>query len=339
MFDKRSLIRRLRELPFSRKEYWVVAGGAMVLHGFRQQTRDIDLGCSTLLADQLERQGYPVSRCDDGTRKILYSEDVEIFENWLEGTVELVSGVPVIRVDGLIEMKKKLGREKDLADIARIGFTRKDQKTMISMEDYKKNPCKAFSIPYWKGKGLTVPANMKIIHKDEFDEKLLDDYLDSRFFRLKHSLNSIPELRIPEVKLEVIQSGRIKELADMINRSYAHSEIRVSEEDIRSLTATPVYCPELWIGAMLDDKLIGSILCDFDAEVGEAIVEWLQVLPEYRGRGIASALVCRALKTMRRFADFATVSGDCDNVTNPERVYRNCGFEGNDVWHILREKS
>ncbi len=128
MFDKRSLIRRLRELPFSRKEYWVVAGGAMVLHGFRQQTRDIDLGCSTLLADQLERQGYPVSRCDDGTRKILYSEDVEIFENWLEGTVELVSGVPVIRVDGLIEMKKKLGREKDLADIARIGFTRKDQK-------------------------------------------------------------------------------------------------------------------------------------------------------------------------------------------------------------------
>ena len=92
----------------------------MVLHGFRAQTHDIDLGCSTLLADKLEQQGYTVSRYEDGTRKILYSEDVEIFENWVEGTVEIISGVPVVCVDGLIQMKKKLGRDKDLTDIALI---------------------------------------------------------------------------------------------------------------------------------------------------------------------------------------------------------------------------
>ena len=120
MFDKRSLILRLKELSFPEKEYWVVAGGAMVLHGFRPQTHDIDLGCSTLLADQLEQRGYPVSRCDDGTRKILYSEDIEIFENWIEDTAEIISGVPVVSIDGLIQMKKKLGREKDLADVALI---------------------------------------------------------------------------------------------------------------------------------------------------------------------------------------------------------------------------
>lgn len=118
MFDKQSLIQRLKELSFPEKEYWVVAGGAMVLHGFRTQTHDIDLGCSTLLADKLEQQGYFVSHCDDGNRKISYSEDIEIFENWLEGTVEIISGVPVVCVDGLIQMKKELGREKDLADIA-----------------------------------------------------------------------------------------------------------------------------------------------------------------------------------------------------------------------------
>ncbi len=49
----------------------------------------------------MEQQGYFVSRCDDGTRRILYSEDIEIFENWLEGIVEIISGVPVVcrRVD------------------------------------------------------------------------------------------------------------------------------------------------------------------------------------------------------------------------------------------------
>ncbi len=126
MFEKLSLLNRLRKLPFSEKEYWVVAGGAMVLHGFRPQTRDIDLGCTTLLADKLERQGYAVSYCEDGTRKILYSENIEIFENWIEDTVEIIGGVPVVSIDGLIEMKKKLGREKDLEDIALIEKVRKN---------------------------------------------------------------------------------------------------------------------------------------------------------------------------------------------------------------------
>ena len=120
MFDKYSMLQRLQELPFSKKEYWVVAGGAMVLHGFRPRTHDIDLGCTKLLADKLEQQGYAVSYCEDGTRKILYSENIEIFENWIEGTVDIISGVPVVCVDGLIQMKKKLGREKDLADIELI---------------------------------------------------------------------------------------------------------------------------------------------------------------------------------------------------------------------------
>lgn len=120
MFDKYSLLQQLQKLSFPEEEYWVVAGGAMVLHGVRPQTHDIDLGCSTLLADKLEQQGYAVSRCEDGTRKILYSENIEIFENWIEGAVEIISGVPVVCIDGLIQMKKKLGREKDLADIALI---------------------------------------------------------------------------------------------------------------------------------------------------------------------------------------------------------------------------
>ena len=77
------------------------------------------------MADKLEQQGYVVSCCEDGTRKILYSENIEIFENWIDGTVEIISSVPVVCIDGLIQMKKKLGREKDLEDIALIEKTRK----------------------------------------------------------------------------------------------------------------------------------------------------------------------------------------------------------------------
>lgn len=124
MFDLPTLLKRLRELPFPETEYWAVAGAAMVLHGFRPQTRDIDLGCSTLLADQLEGQGCAVSRCADGTRRIAYAQDVELFERWLEGSVGRAQGVPVVSVEGLVQMKRKLGRDKDLADVALIEAAR-----------------------------------------------------------------------------------------------------------------------------------------------------------------------------------------------------------------------
>lgn len=209
---------------------------------------------------------------------------------------------------------------------------------MISIEEYKKNPCKASSIPYWKAKSLILPANMKITHSDNFNEKLLIDYFDEKYFRLIHRLTQIPRFDCPGIDFEVIRPDRTHELVDMINCSYTHSKIHINEDYVNGLTSTQVYCPELWIGAVSDGKLIGSILCDFDGEVGEAVIEWLQVLPEYRNRGIASALICKALRKISCFADFVTVSGECDNTTRPERVYRHCGFEGEDVWHILTKK-
>ncbi len=50
--NKTDLLAKLRALPYDPAAYWVVAGGAMVLHGLREETRDLDLGCSSALADR-----------------------------------------------------------------------------------------------------------------------------------------------------------------------------------------------------------------------------------------------------------------------------------------------
>ena len=42
---------------------------------------------------------------------------------------------------------------------------------------------------------------------------------------------------------------------------------------------------------------------------------------------------------MKEKADFVTVSGECDNPTNPETLYRKCGFNGNDIWYVFREEA
>lgn len=100
---KEDIIQRLNALNFDKKEYWLIAGSAMVFYGLREQTNDIDLGCTPKLANQLEALSFPTEYLSDGTRKITCGQ--------------LVDNFPVISLHGLWEMKEYLGREKDYADI------------------------------------------------------------------------------------------------------------------------------------------------------------------------------------------------------------------------------
>ena len=138
---KAEMIARLRDFPYDPGEYWVITGGAMVLYGIREDSSDIDLGCTTTLADRLEKEGFLYQVTSDGNRWFKIGEDIEVFENWLYDTTECVCGIPVISLQGLIEMKKELGREKDFRDIRLINdFLARDGKNPweeISLDDYE----------------------------------------------------------------------------------------------------------------------------------------------------------------------------------------------------------
>jgi len=118
--NKQEILQKLQSLGLPQEDYWLIAGSAMVLHGVKDETRDIDLGCSKRLADRLEADGFPVERMPDGSRKFTLGSDIEIFEEWLFDRVEAAGGFPVISLKGLIMMKESLNREKDRADIAAI---------------------------------------------------------------------------------------------------------------------------------------------------------------------------------------------------------------------------
>ena len=118
--DKAEILDILARFPYPREDYWVIAGSAMVLYGIRERTHDIDLGCTSKMADLLERDGFLEGRSQGGGRQFRYGEDIEIFENWLEGAITTVEGFQTVTVEGLIEMKRELGREKDLRDLRLI---------------------------------------------------------------------------------------------------------------------------------------------------------------------------------------------------------------------------
>ena len=118
--NKQEILNCLIEFPYKRNEYWLITGGAMVLYGIREQTTDIDLGCSKLLADKLEADGFLFKKTDDGKRWFRYGDNIEIFEEWLRDTTKTVGGFNVVSIKGLIEIKQELGRDKDKKDIEMI---------------------------------------------------------------------------------------------------------------------------------------------------------------------------------------------------------------------------
>lgn len=120
MLNKEEILCLLKEAAFDIHEYWVTSGAAMVLHGIKDMTRDIDLGCTSRMADELETEGFHTEVLRDGSRRIVFSKTIEVFENWIEDQVILLEGLPVVSIDGMIQMKEKLGREKDQADILLI---------------------------------------------------------------------------------------------------------------------------------------------------------------------------------------------------------------------------
>lgn len=117
--------------------------------------------------------------------------------------------------------------------------------------------------------------------------------------------------------------------------------MRCNTIQMESYTKTSVYTPKLWIlvKETARNRLAGCGIADYDSEAKELILEWIQVLPEYRGQKIGQLIVNELLLRMQGIAAFATVSGKADNITNPEKLYRKCGFVGNDIWHIMEKQA
>ncbi|MDT8715351.1 hypothetical protein IAI10_01505 [Clostridium sp. 19966] len=49
MLYKEDIIKILKDVDLPLNEYWITSGAGLVIHGVKETTRDIDLGCTTNL--------------------------------------------------------------------------------------------------------------------------------------------------------------------------------------------------------------------------------------------------------------------------------------------------
>ena len=179
-----------------------------------------------------------------------------------------------------------------------------------------------------------------LLHQD-FENLLPPETFPDRqcYFRLFHSLRAVPAPNLPK-GFSFATSDPLadsEEIAQVINACYA--DINLSPEAIRSWKDHPVFSADLWVW-VIDEKRnqpAGLGIAEFDRAIAEGSLEWIQILPAYRGKGLGKQLVYDLLMRLAGRAEFATVAGQVDNHTNPERLYRGCGFQGDDLWWVLRK--
>lgn len=182
-------------------------------------------------------------------------------------------------------------------------------------------------------------ASLAVMHQDyvsadvgqRFDEQ-------ERYFRLIHTGAPLSDSGLPPdfSFAPVAIPGDVAAVSNLIGRCY--DDLKPKPETVACWTRHSVFSSDLWVWVIrcTTGEPVALGIAELDTRIGEGSLEWVQVLPAYRGCRIGSALVHELLRRLASWADFVTVSGRVDNASAPEALYRRCGFAGDDVWWVFR---
>ena len=210
----------------------------------------------------------------------------------------------------------------------------------ITQDKYLGDPCGTCATAFWKNSCFKKPKGVKIMHEKDFQPAYEKDFHVTRYFRLIHNLQRIETGSLHKsYYFQTVNTHTQKgTVAHLINRCYENANITLKQVD--KWTKYKVFDNNLWIFIYETSSPypVALGIADFDDEIKEGSLEWIQTLPEERGKGLGQALVTELLLRLMSKANFVTVSGQKDNKTNPEALYRKCGFTGEDIWCVLTPK-
>jgi GNAT superfamily N-acetyltransferase len=130
----------------------------------------------------------------------------------------------------------------------------------------------------------------------------------------------------------------IDALVQLISTCYP--SMYITRAVVRGWLQHPVYDPSMWLWVVhlkTGDKA-GLGIAERDRQVPEASLEWIQVHPAYRKRGVGRAVVTELVRRAADHVSIITVSGEFENAHQPALLYRRCGFGGEDIWWLFSDQ-
>lgn len=208
----------------------------------------------------------------------------------------------------------------------------------MTIEEYLSDPCGKSPLPYYKYKRFKPGLTLRVYHERDYSGQ----GKSQAFFRCIHNLKNIGSYALKDgYSLSVMAMDTLEEkeaLSAFVSKCYRQERLPVHQ--IQGMVESDHYEPSVWLKIQdAENKIVATAVSEKDTQAREGCLEWIQVLPSHQGLGLGKVLVVASLLAFEGSVDFVTVSGRLDNMTNPHRLYKKCGFTGQDVWHFVEETS
>lgn len=154
---------------------------------------------------------------------------------------------------------------------------------------------------------------------------------------VRPNLDDIPDRRLPEgVEVRPVEEDHLRAIweADVEAFRDHRGYVEQTETDWEAWLDAPNFDPSLWQVAWTGDRVVGQVRSYIDPEENLAFgrlrgwTEDISTAREWRGQGIAGALICSSMHLLaQRGMTEAALGVDTENPTGALHLYESLGFE------------
>jgi len=174
-------------------------------------------------------------------------------------------------------------------------------------------------------------------------------YRPARWFfeMLRVGLDDVPDLPLPPgIEVRPVTPDQYRAVWEATAEALAEEwDGKVpTEEAFRRWLANPLMDPSLWQVAWDGDRVVGTVLPYINGQENArysrrwGYTETIMVKQGYRGRGIAKALIARALVAIREHGmEAANLGVDSENASGALRLYEGMGYRPYRRWVTYRK--
>ena len=117
---KEELFKLAASIDLPKEEYSIISGGALVIHGLREQTNDLDIDI-TAKGLEILRKNFNIELINEEKKQYKVTDEIECFlVEKLESDIVYIDNYPCESLISVYKLKKRMNREKDRADILAI---------------------------------------------------------------------------------------------------------------------------------------------------------------------------------------------------------------------------
>lgn len=114
------------------------------------------------------------------------------------------------------------------------------------------------------------------------------------YFRCLHDLKDLNTVKIPKgyvvETLNILEAQVQKDLSDFIKKCYSLEKLPVSQ--IQAMIGSKHFDGDLWLKiSTIEGEMVATGISEIDRQIKEGMLEWFQVLPAYRKKGLGKILL------------------------------------------------